>query len=279
MLSLPVYRQFLEAHSLAVPSHHIVLGSGYGEALAQCSWEKVADLSFSKLPGFPPSTVPDHAGAYRFYRKGKHVLSFQMGRLHGYEGHSPATVVQTVMLPRQAGVKSFVLTNASGGLLMAMKPGDVMVIRDHVNLTGQNPLSGANPVGIDGKELGPRFPDLAKLYDKEWRKRIHSRCESEGLGTHEGVYLGLMGPSFETPAEVQLFASWGLHAVGMSTVWEAIALGHSGARVAGLSLVSNMASGLGEGTLDHNTILETCRQSAAKIVRAILGSIEEELGV
>lgn len=286
MQALPVYCQFLEKHSLPVPAYHVVLGSGYGAALNNFSgseatdrrWNHVADLSFRELPGFHASSVVDHAGSYRFFHRGRHVISFQMGRLHGYEGHAPATVTQTVMLPRQAGVKNFVLTNASGGLSMAMRPGDVMVIRDHVNLTGHNPLVGANPVGIDGRELGPRFPDLAKLYDREWRARLFKNCVAEGLGVHEGVYLGLMGPSFETPAEIQLFSSWGLHAVGMSTVWEAIALAHSGARVAGLSLVSNLGAGLGEGTLDHHTILETCRGSAEKIVNALRATIEEELG-
>jgi purine-nucleoside phosphorylase len=153
-----------------------------------------------------------------------------------------------------------------------------MLIRDHVNLTGGNPLVGLNPRGGGGRELGPRFPDLSALYDRGWRARLAGHCARTGLGVHEGVYLGLLGPSFETPAEVQLFSSWGLHAVGMSTVWEAIALGHSGARVAGLSLVSNLASGLAAGKLDHATILDTCRRSAEKIVEALRAALEEELG-
>jgi purine-nucleoside phosphorylase len=278
MQSLAVYLEYLRKNSLPLPSYHVVLGSGYGAALDSCAWEMAGEISFTALPGFPASTVPDHAGCYRFYRRGKHVVCFQMGRLHGYEGHSPSVVVQTVMLPRLAGVRNFVLTNASGALSPHLKPGDVMLLRDHVNLTGGNPLVGANPKGPDGKELGPRFPDLSRMYDHDWRARIEKQCFQQGLGTHEGVYLGLLGPSFETPAEVRLFAAWGLSAVGMSTVWEAIALSHSGARVAGLSLISNPASGLGEGQLDHLKILETCRASAAKIVGALLGAFEEELG-
>lgn len=279
MQSLAVFQDALRKHSLPLPAYHVVLGSGYGAALDACSWEKVAELPFAAMPGFPVSTVPDHAGCYRFYRKESAVVCFQMGRLHGYEGHSPATVVQTVMVPRLAGVKNFVLTNASGGLSSHFKPGDVMLMRDHVNLTGQNPLAGKNPAGPDGRELGPRFPDLSRLYDHDWRAALERHCFAQGLGTHEGVYLGLLGPSFETPAEVRLFAAWGLSAVGMSTVWEAIALGHSGARVAGLSLISNLASGLSEQQLDHLQILETCRASAAKVVRALLGCIEEELSL
>ena len=277
MQSVSAFQAFLAKNSIPVPNYHVVLGSGYGTAIDSFPWERLGELSFKDLPGFPASTVMDHAGCYRFYRKNGKVLSFQMGRLHGYEGHDPSVAILPVMVPRLAGVGNFLLTNAAGGLLLSMSPGDVMVIRDHVNLTGMNPLIGANPRGLDAKELGPRFPDLAKLYDREWRNRLYRFLQKEALGVHEGVYLGLLGPSFETPAEVQLFASWGLHAVGMSTVWEAIALSHSGARVAGLSLISNLGSGLGSGALDHETILETCRASAAKIVNAIRLSIEEEL--
>ncbi len=279
MQALSVYQKFLEKCSLPVPSHHVVLGSGYGAALAGFPWEHAGDLSFRDLPGFPASTVQDHAGSYRFFRKGKHCISFQMGRIHGYEGHPASQVVQPVMVPRLAGVKNFILTNAAGGLSAAHKPGDVMLIRDHVNLTGMNPLIGKNPVGVDGKELGPRFPDMANMYDREFRNRLRKTLLSQPIGLHEGVYLGLLGPSFETPAEIQLFSAWGLQAVGMSTVWEAIALAHSGARVAGLSLISNLGAGLGEGTLDHNTILETCRVSAAAIVKGITLAMEEELGL
>jgi purine-nucleoside phosphorylase len=275
--SVSAFQDFLAKHRLSIPYGHVVLGSGYGAALEHFPWERVADLPFSEIPEFSSSTVADHAGAYRFYRKGSTTLCFQMGRIHGYEGYEASSVVKTVMTPRLAGVKNFVLTNAAGGLNLAMRPGDVMLIRDHVNLTGQNPLVGNNPIDLSGLPLGPRFPDLARLYDRQWRSRLFGHCHTQGLDTHEGIYLGLLGPSFETPAEVQLFSSWGLHAVGMSTVWEAIALCHSGARLVGLSLISNLASGLAEGTLNHETILETCRASALKIVNAILASIEEEL--
>ncbi len=281
MHALKAYQEFLAGKKLPLPSFHVVLGSGYGKAVDTFPWEKVGELSFRDLPGFPSSTVQDHSGSYAFFRKGKHSLCFQMGRIHGYEGHPAALVVQPVMVPRLAGVKNFLLTNAAGGLWAGYRPGDVMVIRDHVNLTGKNPLEGPNPAGADGKELGPRFPDMARLYCRELRAKLKKNLEKKeaGLQVHEGVYLGLLGPSFETPAEVQLFASWGLHAVGMSTVWEAIALGHSGARVGGISLISNLGSGLGDGTLDHNQILETCRASAAHIVQAIERTVEEELGL
>ena len=272
---LQVYGEFLKRHSLSLPSCHIVLGSGFGSALENFSWRRVGELSFSELPGFPPSTVPDHAGAYRFYEKNGKVVCFQMGRLHGYEGHPASLVVKPVMVPRLAGVKNFLLTNASGGLSLDFKPGDLMLIRDQVNLTGQNPLLGHNPVGADGKELGPRFPDLCGMYDAGWRQILRKAAEKEGLRVHEGTYLGVLGPSFETPAEVQLFANWGMQAVGMSTVWEAIALRHSGAKFAGLSLISNLGAGMGEGSLDHLEILKTCRTSAKKILGAIEAFLQQ----
>lgn len=273
--SLAAYRGFLERHSLPIPSLHVVLGSGFGSALESVPWKMVGELSFTDVPGFPPSTVPDHAGRYRFYRAQDKVVCFQMGRLHGYEGHSASLVARTVMAPRLAGVKNFLLTNASGGLSREFHPGDVMLIRDHVNLTGQNPLVGLNPVGEEGKEIGPRFPDLCHLYDAGWRKSLGAHCRSQGLRVHEGVYMGLLGPSFETPAEVQLYSAWGMHAVGMSTVWEAIALKHSGAKVAGLSLISNLGAGMSDQTLDHLQILETCRSSASRIMRALQAFVGE----
>jgi len=266
--SVSLFQEFLNKQKIAVPSFHVVLGSGFGTALEKISWNHRGDLSFPAL-GFPGSTVPDHAGNYRFYEKNGKVVSFQMGRLHGYEGHPASTVVKTVMVPRWVGVKKFLLTNASGGLDPSYMPGDLMLIRDHVNLTGQNPLTGSNPLGPEGKEIGPRFPDLCGMYDKEWRALLKNKAKQVGVVAHEGTYLGVGGPSFETPAEVQLFGSWGLQAVGMSTVWEAIALRHSGARFAGLSLISNHAAGMGGESLDHLEIIKTCRSSAAKIIAAV----------
>ncbi len=268
------YSDFLRSRSLAVPHFHVVLGSGFGSALDGLPWKLEAELSFAEIPGFPVSTVPDHAGKYRFYSHQGKVYCFQMGRIHGYEGHSARTVVSTVMAGRLAGVKNFLLTNASGGLLAAHQPGDIMIIRDQVNLTGQNPLVGENPTH-DKKELGPRFPDMNSLFDSDWRRKLRKYSEQQGLRVSEGVYLGVLGPSFETPAEVQLFSAWGMGAVGMSTVWESVALKHSGARIAGLSLISNLAAGMSDETLDHLKILETCRSSAAKILRALQLFLEE----
>jgi purine-nucleoside phosphorylase len=266
------------------PSYHVVLGSGFGIALdsvaGAAGWAPVVDIPFEKIPSLSASTVPDHAGKYRVYRNARgRLVVFQAGRLHGYEGHPARQVVQTVMIPRMAGVERFLLTNAAGGLVASQAAGDVMIIRDQVNLTGQNPLVGENPMSASGEPLGPRFPDMSQLYDRAVGDRLKGRFSDEGLKVHEGTYLGILGPSFETPAEVALFSRWGLHAVGMSTVWEAIALRHSGAQVAGLSLISNPGCGMDPTApiLDHHQILDTCRKSAAQIVKALLGWLDEEL--
>jgi purine-nucleoside phosphorylase len=269
--ALAEIQRFLQAKNIPVPSGHMVLGSGFGEAAKGLGAETLGEIGFAEIPGLPPSTVQDHVGRFRFIRSpnGK-VFCLQMGRIHGYEGHEAATAVKPVMLMRHLGVKDFLLTNAAGGLGAGYGPGDVMVIRDHVNLTGKNPLIGENPVDSEGNVLGPRFPDLTGLYPRPQRQLLFQALERQGLRVHEGVYLGLLGPSFETSAEVQLFQNWGMHAVGMSTVWESIALGHSGANVSGISLISNLGAGLADGPLDHEAILETCRTSAMRILLAAL---------
>ncbi len=214
------------------PSFHVVLGSGFGEALFEnASWRERSELFFQEVPGLAATTTPDHKGNYRIFEHVKTGVSavFQSGRLHGYEGHSAQKAVLPVMIPRLAGIQNFLLTNAAGGIINGCQPGHVMVIRDHINFTGQNPLIGENPAH------GPRFPYMSEIYDAQWRNQL-VQVLSPSLPVHTGVYLGLIGPSFETPAEIELFAKWGVGAVGMSTVWEAIALKHSGARIAALSL-------------------------------------------
>ena len=270
------YLSKLQSWRIEIPSIHIVLGSGFGRALDSLDamvWTERGQLKFAEVCDLAQSTVQDHPGIFRFFSNSKtgKTICFQVGRLHGYEGHPAPSVVKPVMIARQAGVENFILTNSSGGLDRNMAPGDVMLISDHVNLTGQNPLIGSND-----DTLGPRFPDMGNLYVREWREKLRIILIEKQLRVHEGVYLGLLGPSFETHAEVQLFANWGLKAVGMSTVWEAIALKHSGARVAGLSLISNLGAGLSSTPLDHNAILQTGRTTAVKILSAICSFCERE---
>jgi purine-nucleoside phosphorylase len=274
--SIEIYRSFLKENRIAIPNTHAVLGSGIGSSFIDAwipkNWESVGELRFQDLPAISAATAPGHAGIYRFFRERatENALCLQVGRLHGYEGLTPEDATLSVMVPRLAGTENFFLTNAAGGLKFEWSVGSIMMIRDHVNFTGQNPLVGPVRNRPDGNPIGPRFLDLSKAWDREYTETVRRELVAAGLETHEGIYLGVLGPSFETPAEVRLFSQWGLGTVGMSTVWEAIALAHSGACLAGFSLISNLGSGLDPGiVLDHFEILETSRLSAQKIIGAL----------
>ncbi len=275
LTAFKVFEKWVKGHK---PTCHVVLGSGFGSALdSLCAdggrYQEKSRLSFTQVPGLPGSTVVDHAGVFRLVKdrvNGKTYL-FQQGRLHGYEGHLASVAVWPVMLGRAAGIENFLLTNAAGGINRQFAPGDAMLITDIVNLSGQNPLTGENPVAPSGKPWGPRFPEMGSIFDQNWTNSLVKDLEAEKVRVHRGVYLGIGGPSFETPAEIRLFGDWKMDAVGMSTVWESIALKHSGARIAGLSLISNMACGIIKGEkLEHESIVKTCRDSAEAIVRGIL---------
>jgi purine-nucleoside phosphorylase len=274
----------LESFGVSKPSFHVVLGSGFKDALAEGipkEFTVKGEISFGEVPGLHPSTAPGHAGKYVVIENNasKKVGMIQVGRLHGYEGLDPRVVVSTVMCTRELGCALYFITNAAGGLDPAHKPGDVMMITDHINFTGKNPLYGTNPKGPNGKEWGPRFPDLTKLYDRKWQEVLTKNFAQEKLKVHEGVYLGVLGPAFETPAEIRFFMKIGTHSVGMSTVWETMALSHSGATVSAMSLISNIAAGLLIGAdghaeeLDHFNILDACKNSSIGILSGILKGV------
>lgn len=281
-IAVEKYQKTAKSFGIRIPEIHVVLGSGYAPALgvAQLSsdWKFVGELPFVEVPGLHGSTVVGHQSSYRFYQHtptGRSV-ALQMGRLHGYEGLAPKQVVQSVMVPKIAGTKKFILTNAAGSLEKKFPVGSVVLIKDHVNMTGQNPLTGSNPQ-FDGMPVGPRFPDLSQLYDPALRARLKKTFQSKKIIVNEGKYLGVAGPSFETPAEVELFAQWGMHAVGMSTVWEAIALGYSGAQVAGVSLLSNLACGLSDKPLSHEEVIKISAGAAQGILESLFVFMQEEL--
>jgi purine-nucleoside phosphorylase len=279
----------LKSLSLADPTFHIVLGSGFKDSLQNGipeSFQVKAELSFSDIPGIHPSTAPGHAGKLVVI---EHVASkktgvVQVGRLHGYEGLEPREVIKPVMFTRELGASDYFLTNAAGGMDPKHKTGDVMIITDQINLSGKNPLSGENPTKADGTPWGPRFQDLTKLFDREWRLALKPALLAEKLNVHEGVYMGVAGPAFETPAEIRFFQTVGAHAVGMSTVWETVALKHTGARVCGISLISNIAAGLSDGAdgepeeLDHFAILDACKASSTGILKGILNTVQKKFG-
>ncbi len=271
--SVETLRNFWKA---APPINHVVLGSGFGEALQKPrdGFLQIGVLPFAQVPGLTPSTAPDHRGQFELWKNGSRSISFQCGRLHGYEGHSPLAAIAPVRIAHEAGAKRFFLTNAAGGLKREFETGSCMMIDDHINWTFQTPLRGPTPTSlISAKPLGARFPDMGEVYSLDLRNAWLSALKASGLVVHRGVYVGLLGPSFETASEIQMMSKWGCGAVGMSTVWEAIWLRFVGAPAVALSLISNPGTGLlPEYThpLSPDDILQACRVSADRILDSIL---------
>ena len=241
----------VERHEVAV-----VLGSGWRPAADRLG-EAVAEVAAADLGGFPAATVSGHAGTVRSVQtaRGRPVLVF-LGRVHAYEGHDPATVVHGVRTAHAAGCHTIVLTNAAGGIREDFGVGQPVLMADHLNLTGGSPVAGPLAGGVPA-----RFVDLTEAYST----RLRALAREVDPSLPEGVYAGLPGPHYETPAEIRMLRTLGADLVGMSTVWEAIAARHLGLEVLGLSLVTNPAAGLGASPLDHTEVLEAGRRSAERM--------------
>jgi purine-nucleoside phosphorylase len=255
------------------PEVGIVLGSGLG-GLADGLADPIA-ISFDELPGWPAATAPGHVGQILLGRLAGVPVVMLQGRLHLYEGNDPGLVVQPVLLMARLGAGAVVLTNAAGGINPLLRPGTIMVISDHLNLTGRTPLLGPNADAI-----GPRFPDLSEVYDDRLRERMRAAGETEGVKLREGVYVGLVGPSYETPAEIRMLRTLGADAVGMSTVLEAIALRWAGVRVVGVSLVTNAAAGYTGAPLSHEEVLAAGAEAGprlAQVIRRFVADLGPEL--
>lgn len=252
----------VRARSALVPEIGIVLGSGLG-GLADDLLDPVA-IPFAELPGWPAATAPGHAGRLLLGRLGGRAVAMLQGRFHMYEGNDPGLVVQPVLLFGRLGARAVLLTNAAGGLDPTFGPGTLMVIRDHINLTGRNPLMGANADAI-----GPRFPDLTEAWSPRLRSRLHAAAAAKGITLAEGVYVGLTGPNYETPAEVRMLAALGGHAVGMSTVLECIAARWAGLEVCGVSLVTNAGAGYSGQPLTHEEVLEAGLEAGPRLARVV----------
>jgi purine-nucleoside phosphorylase len=247
------------------PRHDVavVLGSGWAAA-AGAIGPADAELGFADLGGLPAPTVPGHAPAVRSIRAGgQQVLAF-LGRVHLYEGHSPAVVVHGVRTAIAAGCRTVILTNAAGGIAAGLTPGQPVLISDQLNLTGASPLTGAPPPA----GYSSRFTDLTALYPA----RLRDAAREAAPDLTEAVYAGLRGPQYETPAEIRMLRACGAGLVGMSTVLEAIAARHLGAEVLGISLVTNVAAGLSEQPVDHGEVL-AAGQRAATSLGALLASV------
>jgi purine-nucleoside phosphorylase len=252
----------VRARSDLIPEVAIVLGSGLG-GLADDLEDAVA-IPFADLPGWPAATAPGHVGRLLLGRLAGRAVVMLQGRFHLYEGNDPGLVIQPVLLFRALGAQVVVLTNAAGGLDPSFGPGTLMVMTDHINLTGKNPLIGPN-----ASSLGERFPDLTEAWSPRLRERLRAAGAAEGVELREGVYIGLTGPNYETPAEVRMLAGLGGHAVGMSTVLECIAARWVGLEVCGVSLVTNAGAGYSGEPLTHEEVLEAGAVAGPRLARVI----------
>ena len=268
----PVYDKLLKCYDCYKkkidfePKVAVVLGSGLG------NFAKVVDvkaeLPYSEIEGFPVSTVPGHAGKFIFGYINEVPVVLVQGRVHYYEGYPITDVVLPTRLMKMMGAKVLFLTNASGGINPAFHAGSLMLIQDHISLFAPNPLIGPNI-----EELGTRFPDMSHVYDEDLQEIIKKTAKENEIELFEGVYAQLTGPSFESPAEIQMLYKMGASAVGMSTVVEAIAANHMGMKICGVSCVSNLAAGMNSAPLTHEEVQEAANAVAPKFEKLLVESI------
>jgi purine-nucleoside phosphorylase len=242
------------------PKLAIVLGSGFQHAIAKLTID--TEIGYEKLPGFPPVGVSGHAGKLVLGKLGGTPVAVLSGRAHYYEGHPMTTVTFAMRALSSFGIQDVLLTNAAGGVNRGFRPGDFMVLTDHINFMGTNPLRGPAIADL------PRFVDMTSTYDQDLSTLLHQAGRKAKLKLRKGVYLAVSGPSYETPAEIKAFARLGADAVGMSTVPEAIVARQCGLRVAGMSCITNLAAGRGGDTLTHTEVLETAER--VKVSAALL---------
>jgi purine-nucleoside phosphorylase len=252
----------VRARTDLVPRVGIVLGSGLGGLAAEV--DDAVAIPFAELPGWPAATAPGHVGRLLLGRLSGVPVVLLQGRFHVYEGNDPGLVVQPVLLFRRLGAEIVVLTNAAGGVNPAYGPGTLMVIGDHLNLTGRTPLLGPN-----ADDIGPRFQDLVGAWSPRLREALHSAGRAEGVSLEEGIYAGLLGPQYETPAEVRMLRTLGADAVGMSTVLECIAARWAGLEVCGVSLVTNAGAGYTGQPLTHEEVLAAGAEAGPRLAKVI----------
>ena len=249
-----------------VPEVAIVLGSGLGDYADDI--KVVAEVDYHDIEGFPVSTVPGHAGKFIFGYVNDVAVVCMKGRVHYYEGYPISDVVLPTRLMKLMGAKILFLTNASGGINPSFKAGDFMMLTDHISLWAPNPLIGAN---ID--ELGTRFPDMTHVYNTDLQEIIRDVAKNENIDLKEGIYAQLTGPSFESPAEIQLLHKLDVDAVGMSTVVEAIAANHAGMKICGISCVCNLAAGMTDNPLTHEEVQQAAADAAPKFKKLLTESV------
>jgi purine-nucleoside phosphorylase len=267
-----VAAKFILSKTKLRPRIGIVLGSGlggFGDELAGAT-----RIEYARIPHFPRSTAIGHAGKLVIGKSGDVAVAAMQGRVHFYEGYSLREVIFPMRVFARMGIRSVILTNAAGGINRSYKQGALVVLRDHINLQGSNPLIGPND-----ERFGPRFPDMTHAYAKTFRGFALQEGRRLGISIHEGVYAALSGPSYETPAEIRYLATIGADLVGMSTVPEVIAARHMGMQVLGISCVTNMAAGIIDKPLNHQEVLETgerVKDQFVALLRAVIPLIAAE---
>jgi len=251
----------------ALPETAIVLGSGLGDF--SDTLLNAITASYAELPHWPASNVIGHAGRLVIGDVAGKRIAALSGRVHFYEGHDLATVVFATRVMGRLGVRHLILTNAAGGINTTLTQGALMIIDDHINLMGTNPLIGPND-----DRFGPRFPDMSEVYSARLRKIADDAARTRGVSVSHGVYVGVPGPSYETPAEIEFFRKMGADAIGMSTVPEAIAARHMGMEILGISCITNAAAGVGHQPIVHDDVIATGRRVRDSLISLLEGIIE-----
>ncbi|MDB5039084.1 MAG: purine nucleoside phosphorylase inosine and guanosine-specific [Bacteriovoracaceae bacterium] len=254
--SLEEAKAYLEREFGKAPKIAVVLGSGLSPFAKTLRESK--KVSTASIPSSVKSTVVGHFGELVYGKSGSTSVIVLAGRVHGFEGHSPTQVVHNLRALRLWGVKKFIITNAAGSTSRKHKPGSLVLIRDHINFTGLNPLTGLELFG------GPRFPDVSDAYSSKWRKQVLQIAKKLKFKMSEGVYAAVNGPNYETAAEIRMFFKLGADLVGMSTVWEVLALIQMGAEILGISCVTNFATGVTKEALSHHEVIETTKSVQKK---------------
>jgi purine-nucleoside phosphorylase len=268
--------KFIRANTVKTklrPQIAVVLGSGLGAFADEL--ETAARIPYARIPGFPRSTAVGHAGQLVIGKSSGVAVAAMQGRVHLYEGYSPAEVVFPMRVLARLGIRAVILTNAAGGINLSFRPGALVILRDHISLLGVNPLTGPND-----DRFGPRFPDMTDAYSKSYRRAALEEAQRLSLEVHEGVYAAVPGPSYETPAEIRYLRAIGADLVGMSTVPEAIAACHMGVRILGISCVTNMAAGILDKPLNHKEVLDTGKRVSRQFIallRAVLPRLSADL--
>jgi purine-nucleoside phosphorylase len=265
--------QLILSHTSLRPRIGLVLGSGLGSFAD--SLNPAIPIPYAEIPGFPRSTAIGHAGRMVVGEAGGVAVAIMQGRVHLYEGYSAQEIAFPIRVFARMGVRALIVTNAAGGIDRNYSQGALVLIRDHINLQGTNPLAGPNE-----DRFGVRFPDMTEAYDRAYRKAAQAVANKLGLKLHEGVYAGLLGPSYETPAEIEYLRRIGADLVGMSTVAEVIAARHLGLKVLAISCVTNMAAGILDQPLSHAEVIETGERVKGifeALLRATLPHIDSDV--